>query len=178
MRNPAHSCGVALRNLYKIRCEIPHPAGAPIFKVDSLRPMRYLESTMIPPNLLFPSIALVFLFLIVPMVRADSYEVLMVDIAGANDVTRIAEFEKDAEKFNALHNKGYSDARPYFSVLQMANEQVYFVFGYRGDVQGIHRRNYPGTIENLRRMKYKGSQKYPHMHWLPVAEIRRLLTAP
>ena len=124
------------------------------------------------------SIVLMFTVLVATMVRADSYEVLLVDIAKADDVARIEEYKKDAAKFNSLHNKGYSDARPYFSVLQMANEQVYFVFGYRGDVQGIHRRNYPGTIENLHRMKYKGSQKYPHMHWLPVAEIRRLLTVP
>jgi hypothetical protein len=125
-----------------------------------------------------PSIVLMFILLVAPIARADPYEVLVVDIAGANDGARIEEFEIDAQKFNSLHNKGYSDARPYFSILQMANEQVYFVFGYRGEVQGIHRRNYPGTIENLHRMKHKGAPKYPNMRWLPVQEIRRLLAAP
>ena len=125
-----------------------------------------------------PSIVLIFIVSVAPMVQADPYEVLVVEIAGANDVERIEEFEKDAEKFNSLHHQGYSAARPYFNLLHMANEQVYFVFGYRGEVQGIHRRNYHGTEKNLRRMKHKGAQKYPHMHWLPVEEIRRLLTVP
>ena len=124
------------------------------------------------------SILLMFLLLIVPIVRADPYEVLVVDIAGAGDVARIEVFKKDAANFNSLPSKGYSDARPYFNVLHMANGQVYFVFGFKGDVQGVHRQNYPGTIENLRRMKHKGTPKYPFMHWLPVAEIRRLLSAP
>ncbi len=125
-----------------------------------------------------PAIVLMIIVRVAPIVQADPYEVLVVGTAGADDVARIEEFKKDAEKFNSLQHKGYSDARPYFSVLNMANEQVYFVFGYRGDVQGVHRRNYPGTIENLQRMKHKGAPKYPHLHWLPVAEIRRLLTAP
>jgi hypothetical protein len=125
-----------------------------------------------------PSIVLMFILLVAPIARAGPYEVLVVDIAGANDLEKIEEYKKDAEKFNSLHSKGYSAARPYFSVLHMTNEQVYFVFGYRGDVQGIHRRNYPGTIENLRRIKHKGTPKYPFMRWLPVAEIRRLLTPP
>jgi len=60
----------------------------------------------------------------------------------------------------------------------MANGQVYFVFGFRGEVQGIHRRNYPGTIKNLRSMKHQGVSKYPDMHWLPVEGIRRLLAVP
>ena len=124
------------------------------------------------------SIVLMFLLLIVTMVQADPYEVLVVDIAGADDVARIEEFEKDAAKFNSLQRRGYSSARPYFNVLKMADGQVYFVFGFKGDVQGVHRQNYPGTIENLCRMKHKGTPKYPFMHWLPVAEIRRLLSAP
>ena len=125
-----------------------------------------------------PSIVLMLLVLIVPVVCADPYEVLVVDIAAADDIAKIEEFENDAENFNALPSKGYSAARPYFNVLHMANGQVYFVFGFRGEVQGIHRRNYPGTIENLRRLKHNGAPKYPRMHWLPVAEIRRLLTVP
>ena len=125
-----------------------------------------------------PSIVLMLLLLIAPKVSADPYEVLVVDIAAADDIAKIEEFEKDAEKFNALPSKGYSAARPYFNVLHMPNGQVYFVFGFRGEVQGIHRRNYPGTIENLRRIKHKGAPKYPRMRWLPVAEIRRLLTVP
>lgn len=121
-----------------------------------------------------PSIVLIFIVSVAPIVQADSYEVLVVDIAGANDVLKIQEFKKDAEKLNSLHRRGYSTAKPYFNLLHMANGQVYFVFGFRGEVQGIHRRNYPGTVKNLRRMKHEGVQKYPHMHWLPVAEIRRL----
>jgi hypothetical protein len=125
-----------------------------------------------------PSIVLMFIVSFVPIVQADPYEVLVVDVAGANDVARIEEFKKDAEKFNSLHRKGYSAARPYFNLLHPANGQVYFVFGYRGEVQGIRRSNYPGTVENLRRMQHKGIQKYPHMHWLTVEEIRRLLPVP
>lgn len=125
-----------------------------------------------------PTIVLMFIVLVAPIVRAEPYEVLVVDVAGANDVVRIEEYKKDAEKFNSLHRRGYAAARPYFNVLHMPNGQVYFVFGFRGEVQGVHRRNYPGTIENLRRLKHKGAQKYPSMHWLPVEEIRRLLTAP
>lgn len=125
-----------------------------------------------------PSMVLMFIVSVVPIVQADPYEVLVVDIAGANDVERIEEFEKDDEKFNSLHRQGHSAAKPYFNLLHMANGQVYFVFGFRGEVQGIHRRNYPGTVKNLGRLKHKGVQKYPHMHWLPVEEIRRLLTVP
>jgi hypothetical protein len=125
-----------------------------------------------------PSIVLMFIVSVVPIVQADPYEVLVVDITGAGDFERIKEFNRDAEKFNSLHQRGYSAARPYFNVLNMANGQVYFVFGFQGEVQGIHRRNYPGTEENLRRLKHKGVQKYPHTHWLSVEEIRRLLTLP
>jgi hypothetical protein len=54
----------------------------------------------------------------------------------------------------------------------------YFVFGFKGDVQGIHRENYPRTVKNLRHLKKDGVRKYPNMHWLPVDEIRRLMIAP
>ncbi|MGD2187319.1 MAG: hypothetical protein PVI71_14405 [Desulfobacterales bacterium] len=124
------------------------------------------------------SIALIFMVWVVPMVRADPYEVLVLDIAEANDAVKIEEFKKDAKRFNSLHRQGYSAAKPYFNLLHMADGKVYFVFGFRDEVQGIHRRNYPGTVENLRRMKHKGIQKYPRMRWLPVEEIRRLLTEP
>ena len=126
----------------------------------------------------FPAIVLMFIVTVAPIVQADTYEVLVVDIAGANDDARIEEFEKDAEHFNSLQRRGYSDAKPYFNVLKMPTGQTYLVFGYRGEVQGIHRRNYPGTVKNLHRMQHEGVQKYPHMHWLPVAEIRKLLTVP
>ena len=123
-------------------------------------------------------IILTFILPVTPTVRAEPYEVLVVDVAGANDVVRIEEYKKDAEKFNSLHRRGYSAVMPYFNVLRMANGQVYFVFGFRGEVQGIYRRNYPRTKKNLRRLKHKGAQKYPNMHWLPVEEIRKLLTKP
>ena len=124
------------------------------------------------------SVILIIIVSVTPAVQADAYEVLVVDIAGADNVAKIKEFEKAAEQFNSLHSRGYSAAKPYFNLLHMANRQVYFVFGFRGEVQGIHRRNYPGTVKNLRRIKPKGIQKYPHMRWLPVEEIRRLLTVP
>ncbi len=66
----------------------------------------------------------------------------------------------------------------YFNVLRMANGQVYFVFGFINEVQGIHGENYPGTVKNLSRLKNDGTQKYPNMHWLPVEKIRRLMVAP
>ncbi len=125
-----------------------------------------------------PSIVLIFILFFAPVVQADSYEVLVVDIAGAGDSSKIEEFEKDAGQLNALHRKGYPAAKPYFNVLRMADGQVYFLFGFRGDVQGVHRRNYPGTVNNLRRLKNNGVPKYPHMHWLPVEEIRGLLALP
>ncbi len=102
----------------------------------------------------------------------------MVGIADAGNHTKIEEFKKDAAQFNALHRKGYFAAKPYFNVLRMANGQVYFVFGFKDQVQGIHRANYPVTVKNLRRLKNAGALKYPDMHWLPVGEIRRLLTSP
>ena len=57
-----------------------------------------------------PSILLMFILLVAPFVQANPYEVLVVDIAGADDVERIEEFKKDAEKFNSLHNKGFTVA--------------------------------------------------------------------
>ena len=126
----------------------------------------------IPPLILMP------ILLFTAMVQADTYEVLVVDIAGAGDRSKIAEFKKDARQFNGLHQKGYTAARPYFNLLTMNNGKVYFVFGFRGAVQGIHRQNYPGTEKNLRRLKNDGKLKYPDMHWLPVGEIRRLLKTP
>jgi hypothetical protein len=109
---------------------------------------------------------------------ATPYEVLVVDIAKTGNREKIEEFEKAAAKFNALQHKGYFTAKPYFNVLQMANGQVYFVFGFNGDVQGIHRENYPGTVKNLRRLRIDGGQKYPSMHWVTVEEIRKLWVAP
>ena len=123
-------------------------------------------------------LVLMLLFLLAAIARADPYEVLVLDIAAAGNSSKIAQFEKDAGQFNGLHRKGYPGARPYFNVLNMADGQVYFVFGYRGEVQGIHRRNYPATVKNLRRLKIDGKPKYPVMHWLPVAEIRTLLKKP
>ena len=124
------------------------------------------------------TLVLILIVLFTAMVQADTYEVLVVDIAAAGDSSKIEEFEKDAGKLNGLHRSGYAAAKPYFNLLNMANGQVYFVFGFRGEVQGIHRHNYPGTVNNLRRLKNKEAPKYPDMHWLPVEEIRRLLATP
>lgn len=124
------------------------------------------------------TIVLMLIALFTAMVQADSYEVLVVDIAADGDSLRIAEFEKDARQFNGLHRRGYAAAKPYFNLLRMTNGTVYFVFGFRGEVQGVHRHNYPQTVKNLRHLKYNGKQKYPDMHWLPVEELRRILTIP
>lgn len=124
-----------------------------------------------------PSIVLLFIVWATAIVRAEPYEVLVLDIAAADEAVRIEEFEKDAANFNSLHRRGYSAARPYFNLLHMADGRVFFVFGFRDKVQGIHRRDYPGTVKNLYRIRHKGVQKYPHIHWLPVEEIRRLLSA-
>ena len=120
-----------------------------------------------------------FCFLIFPPVLyATQYEVLVVDIANKGNREKAEDFEKAVVKLNALQHKGYHSAKPYFNVLQMSNGKVYFVFGFRDDVQGIHRENYPNTVKNLRQLKNDGAQKYPNMHWLPVEEIRRLLAGP
>jgi len=120
-----------------------------------------------------------FYFLIFPPVLyATQYEVLVVDIANKSNRAKTEEFEKAVAKFNALQHKGYFTAKPYFNVLHMTNGQIYLVFGFNGDVQGIHRENYPGTAKNLRCLKNGGVRKYPNMHWLPVNEIRRLLVVP
>lgn len=125
-----------------------------------------------------PALGLMLLFLFAAMAQADPYEVLVVDIAAPDAELKIKEFEKDARHFNGLHRKGYPAARPYFNLLEMNTGQIYFVFGYRGEVQGIRRQNYPATVKNLRRLKIDGKTKYPNMHWLPVADIRSLLKAP
>jgi hypothetical protein len=125
-----------------------------------------------------PTIALMLVLLITAMAQADTYEVLVVDIAEAGDSSKIDEFEKDARQLNGLQRRGYTAAKPYFNLLHLASGQVYFVFGFRGEVQGIHRRNYSGTVKNLERLKSNGKPKYPGRHWLPVAEIRRLVKAP
>jgi hypothetical protein len=127
-------------------------------------------------RVLILSIALIVIVLVAPLVRAEQYEVLVLDIVTADEGERIEEFKADAANLNSLHRRGYSAAKPYFNLLHMADGKVYFVFGFRGKVQGIHRRDYPGTVSNLRRLEHNGVQKYPHMHWLPVEEIRRLLT--
>ena len=123
------------------------------------------------------SVVLIFILWVAPIVRAEPYEILVVDIAAADEVGRIEEFKKDAANFNSLHRRGYSAAKPYFNLLHMPDGRVYFVFGYRNKVQGIHRRDYPGTVRNLRRLQHNGVQKYPHIHWVPVEEIRRFLAA-
>jgi len=124
-----------------------------------------------------PIISLCILFL-TPVLYAAPYEVLVVDIAKTGDRGKIEEFKEAAAKFNGLQQKGYFAAKPYFDVLRMANGRVYFVFGFNGDVQGIHRENYPGTVKNLHRLKNDGTRKYPDMHWVPVEDIRRLWVAP
>ena len=112
------------------------------------------------------------------MLYATPYEVLVVDSVQADNREKIEEFSKAAAKFNALQYKGYFTAKPYFNVLRMANGQVYFVFGFKDQVQGIHRKNYPGTVKNLRRLKNNGVPRYPSMHWVPVEKIRRLMVTP
>ena len=119
-------------------------------------------------------LVLLLILAVVPIAWAEPYEVLVIDVAAANNIEWVDEFKKDAEKLNSLHDQGYSSARPYFNLLHMANGQVYFVFGFKGEVQGIHRLNYPKTEKNLRRMKHRGARKYPDMHWLPVEDIRTL----
>ena len=125
-----------------------------------------------------PFIVSLCILIFSPVLYATPYEVLVVDIARPGNHGKIEEFGKAAAKFNGLQHKGYFTAKPYFNVLHMANGQVYFVFGFKGNVQGIHRENYPKTMKNLRRLKNEGAQKYPNMHWVPVGEIRRLLAAP
>jgi hypothetical protein len=124
------------------------------------------------------SMALIFMLWVAPLVRAAPYEVLVLDVAEPHEAARIEEFQKDAAFLNSLQRRGYSAAKPYFNLLHMADGKVYFVFGFRDKVQGIHRRDYPGTVRNLRRLQYKGVQKYPDMHWVPVEEIRKLLGPP
>lgn len=124
-----------------------------------------------------PTMALILMVLFGAMAQADDYEVLVVDIAAEGERPKIAEYEEDARQLNGLHRRGYPGAKPYFNVLHMPNGQVYFMFGFRGEVQGIHRRNYPGTVKNLQRLKKNENPKYPDMHGLPVAEIRKLLAA-
>jgi hypothetical protein len=113
-----------------------------------------------------------------PAFSAPLYEVLVVDTARAGNRGKIEEFENAAAEFNALQYKGYLAAKPYFNVLHMANGRVYLVFGFKDQVQGIHRKNYRRTVKNLRRLKNDGAQKYPDMHWVPVEEIRKLMGAP
>ena len=108
-------------------------------------------------------------------IHAFSYEVLVIDIAGRSDREKIREFEKDARQCNELQLKGYPAVKPYFNVLEMANRQVYFVFGFRDRVQGIHRNNYQKTVKNLRRLRRNGIRKYPNLTWVSVEEIRRLI---
>jgi len=122
--------------------------------------------------------ASIYTLLSASLTYASAYEVLVVDIAKPDEVEKIAGYEEDARRFNALHRKGYLAAKPYFDVLHMPNGQVYFVFGFRGAVQGIHRENYHGTVDNLRRLKNGATPKYPKMHWVPVGEIRRRMAEP
>ena len=126
----------------------------------------------------FPLIVFIFTLLITKLVQASPYEVLVVDIARTDNRQKIAGCEKDARQFNSLYREGYLSAKPYFDVLHMPNGQVYFVFGFKGEVQGIHRENYDRTVKNLGRLKNGGAQRYPDMHWVPVKEIRRLLVTP
>ena len=125
-----------------------------------------------------PFIVSFCILIFTPVLYASPYEVLVVDIAEKGNRQKTEEFKKASTKFNALRHKGYFTAKPYFNVLQMSNGKVYFVFGFKDDVQGIHRENYPNTVKNLRHLKNDGAQKYPNMHWLPVEEIRRLLAGP
>ena len=124
------------------------------------------------------AIGLILIVAIIPAVEGGTYEVLVVGIAAAGDSSKIAEFKKDARQFNGLHRRGYTAAKPYFNVLSMTNGQVYFVFGFKGEVQGIRRHNYPRTEKNLRGLKQDNALKYPNIHWVPVEEIRRNLAVP
>ena len=126
----------------------------------------------------FILIASICTLLSASLTDASPYEVLVVGIAEQDEVEKIEEYDEDARQFNALHRKGFLAAKPYFDVLHMANGQVYFVFGFRGAVQGIHRENYHRTVKNLRRLENGRAPKYPDMHWVPVEEIRKRMTEP
>ena len=130
------------------------------------------------PRPYFQLIALIYTLLCASLVHASPYEVLVVDISRIDNGEKIEEFEENAKQLNALHLKGYLAAKPYFDVLHMTNGFVYLVFGFRGEVQGIHRENYHRTVKNLGRIKAGGVQKYPNMHWVPVEGIRKLLLKP
>jgi hypothetical protein len=121
---------------------------------------------------------LTVMLLLTSSAAAWAYEVLVIDIAGETDTVKIEHFRADAERLNGLHLKGYPAVKPYFNVLTMANRQVYFVFGFRDRVQGIHRNNYDKTVRNLRRIRQDGERKYPNPNWVSVEEIRRLLPQP
>ena len=141
----------------------------PIF--DFPRPVRVRRMKI-------PFIVSLCILFFTPVLYAIPYEVLVVAVAEIGNRKKIENFEKTAVKFNALPYKGYFAAKPYFNVLRMANDQVYFVFGFKGEVQGIHRKNYRRTVKNLGRLKNDGAQKYPDMHWVSVEKIRRLLVVP
>ncbi len=127
---------------------------------------------------IFILIASIYILLSASMTSASPYEVLVVDTARPDEVEKIKGYEEDAGQFNALHREGYRAAKPYFNVLHTAKGQVYFVFGFRGAVQGVHRENYHRTVKNLRRLKNGGAPKYPDLQWVPVEEIRRRLAEP
>jgi len=125
-----------------------------------------------------PTIGLMFVLFATTLAKAEVYEVLVVASAEAGDNLRIAEFEKDVRQFNGLQHRGYTAAKPYFNVLHLPSGEVYFVFGFRDEVQGIRRRYYTRTIKNLQRLKSNGEPRYPGMRWVPVADIRQLLNGP
>lgn len=124
------------------------------------------------------TITIIGIFLFTVLVQGEGCEVLLVDIAAKGDSSKIAKFKKDVGQFNDLHRRGYAAAKPYFNLLHLASGQVYFVFGFTGEIQGIHRQNYLGTVNNLRSLKKYGAPKYPDMRWLPVEEIRNLINTP
>jgi hypothetical protein len=125
-----------------------------------------------------PIIISLCFIIIAPAFSATPYEVLVVDVARTGNRGKNEEFEKATAEFNALQSKGYSAAKPYFNVLYMSDGRTYFVFGFKDQVQGIHRENYRRTVKYLRRLKHGGHQKYPDMQWVPVEKIRKLLVAP
>ena len=126
----------------------------------------------------FSIIAATYMILCSSLAQASPYEVLVVDISRIDNGEKIEEFEENARQLNALHHKGYLAAKPDFDVVHMTNGFVYFVFGFRGEVQGVHRENYHRTVKNLGRINADGDQKYPNMRWVPVEEIRKLMVKP
>ena len=110
------------------------------------------------------------------LICAQEYHVIRICTAAAADARACAHLDHCCERLNGLHHE-FPTAVPYYSVVTVAGGERWLVFGWRDEVAGLIRDEFPTTLQNLIEAEEQGQRCFPDACWINVAELRACLLA-